>query len=139
MAQVRIASGTKYLYTPHAVARIRLFSYSLFRDWLVETGPAAARVKLGIGIEQLGSATGTVIDTRLMKVAINAGERVFGGSQAADLELLWIQLLFPFRLSLIDFHSCLAFNAYIAWKGTSVGCRIHQIVAQTASYCIPRS
>src|ERR1044072_9193023 len=72
----------------------------------VERGPAAARVVLGVGAEELGPAAGAVIRPLVEDVVVLAGERTLGALLPEDMELLGCQLLPPLLLCFLDrFHA----------------------------------
>ncbi|MPN07573.1 hypothetical protein SDC9_154844 [bioreactor metagenome] len=106
MAQMGSAVAAHSLGAYHAVAAVHDIGDGAGQG-LVKAGPAAAGVKLGMGVEQLVAAADAVIAAIGPELLVFAGERPLGGSVARDLEgrgfgALVLQQGLPFLVGFLD-------------------------------------
>src|SRR4051794_10176554 len=73
VAEVAAAAGTQHLGALHEEAAVGLLVDRLFGGGRRESGPAAARVVLGVGGEELRAAAGAHVRARLERVVVLAG------------------------------------------------------------------
>src|SRR5271167_2892435 len=85
-----------------AIAEVRLQRYVLLGNRLVEAGPAGSRLKLGAGIEKRGLAANAQVQAVAVKIGVFPCKRPLRTRPPGDFELLGVQLLFPFRIGLLD-------------------------------------
>ena len=106
MAQMRAAAAAHGLYADHAVGAV-----CDFRDRAgygqIKAGPAAARIKLGVRVKQLGAAADAVVAAIGPELFVFAGKRAFGGRVARDLEggglgAFFLQQGLPFGIGFLD-------------------------------------
>src|SRR5690349_22002519 len=102
MPEMAAARGAHDLGAHHPVTRVRLLVDRLGGGGGVERGPAAARVVLRLGREQLGSTAGAVVDAVLERVVVLSGERALGALLAQHVVLLGAELGPPLGLCLFD-------------------------------------
>ena len=70
--------------------------------WRVEAGPARSGVVLRRRIEERRPAADAMVDAGGLHVVVPAGERALGALAPGDVELLGVELLAPFRVTLCD-------------------------------------
>src|SRR5205085_7949997 len=87
----------------HPVGRVGLLLDSVVTRGRREGRPAAARVVLRVGVEQLRAAPGAAVAARLEDVIVLATKRRLGSLLPQDAVLLGRQLLAPLLLGLLDF------------------------------------
>src|SRR5689334_15649963 len=90
-----------HLGTDHAVAQVAVLLDRL-AERLVEGGPAAARVVLGVGLEELRAAAGAQVDAGLEDLVVLAGERRLGALEPEHAVLLRRELCAPLGVGLDD-------------------------------------
>src|SRR5690554_3790134 len=106
MSQVRVAARAFGFDPAHAVAQVLMLADRLDRDRGVEAGPAAARLVLGIGVEECCAACHAAVLAGLLVVPVLAGEGRLGRRAAADGVLLVGQFLTPFSVRSILCRLC---------------------------------
>ena len=102
MTKVRITARAGHLDPVHAVTEILVLFHYLRGNRLVVAGPAAAGIKLGIGVKQCRIAADAVVYPGGGIAVVGTGKRAFGSLQATDLELRLGQLLAPLGFTLAD-------------------------------------
>src|SRR5262249_34335396 len=103
VAEVRVAPAAMHLDPAHAVAVVRLDRNALFLRRLPEARPAAARIDLVMGAEQLGAATHAPVASLVVVVPVDAGEGRFRSLLAGNVKLLGRELRPPFLVGLHHF------------------------------------
>src|SRR5262245_25869747 len=96
------AGGAHHLGSNHPVGRVALFLDRVLARRRGKRGPAATRVVLGRGTEELGATPGAAVGPRLEHVVVLAAERRLGSLLTQDAELLGRQLPAPLLLGLLD-------------------------------------
>src|SRR5438477_6125941 len=104
MAEMAAAIRAHDLGPHHSEGRIALLVDRLVARRRGEGRPAAARVVLGLGAEELGAAARAAVRARLEHVVVLARERRFRPLFAEDAVLLGVELRAPLRLGLLDFR-----------------------------------
>ncbi len=84
MAQVRAALGAHGFHPAHAVAQVHALFNGPFGGRLVKARPAAARIELGVRLEQLGVAADAAVNAAGPVALVFAGEGPLGGRLAGD-------------------------------------------------------
>src|SRR5436853_5455178 len=102
MAEVAAATRAQHLGADHPVRRVDLLVHGVLAGRSGEGGPAAARVVLRVGVEQLRAAAGAAVGARLEGVVVLAAERRLRSLLAQDAVLLGRQLFAPLLLGLLD-------------------------------------
>ena len=100
--EVAAARGAHHLGAHHPVARIGLLVDRILARRRVERRPAAARVVLRVGGEELRAAAGAAVGARLEDVVVLAGERRLGALLAQYAVCLGVELRAPLGLGLDD-------------------------------------
>src|SRR5688572_3286662 len=106
VTEMAAARGAHHLGARHPVARVRLGDHAVQRRRLVEARPAASRLELRVGAEELGAAARTAVHAVGVLVPIRAGERALRAFVAQDLVLLGRESLAPLLLG----ELCLRFH-----------------------------
>lgn len=102
MAKMGAALAASHFGAHHAPAYILVLG-DIFRHCrLVETGPAAARIKLCLRAEKFGFAANATISARIMTIPVNAGKGPLGAFFSGDMILLSGELLAPVNITLGD-------------------------------------
>src|SRR5882672_1407314 len=110
VAEMRATAAAHHLDAAHAITVI-LFSLDvLFHHRLPKTGPARARIELGLRTEQLLRATGAYVDAFLVVIPEFAREGALGPLLAHHLKLQRRQYLRPFLIGLDDLFDLLRFH-----------------------------
>src|SRR5271156_984591 len=105
MAKMGAAAAAHHFGPAHAVGVVRRRRNVALIEGSVEAGPAAARVILAIGFEQLIAATYAEVQALVMQVPVLAGEGALRAFFASDFELLGGQELAPLLVGLFDLFS----------------------------------
>lgn len=77
MAEVTAAIAAANLSTYHAVTRVSVHGHRLRGDLPVKARPAAARIKLAVGGEEVVAAGPTFVDTLVEVHVVRTGEGPF--------------------------------------------------------------
>src|SRR6266566_778420 len=104
MAEVAAAIRAHHLGAHHPVPGIGLLVDRLLGGRCVEGRPAAARVVLRLGAEELGAAARAAIRAWLEGLVVFTRKRRLGTLFAQDAVPLRIQLRAPLLLGLLDFR-----------------------------------
>src|SRR5688572_8678035 len=102
VAEMATAGGALHLGSDHAERPIGLGHDRRGIDGSREARPARARVELGLGIEELGTAAGTAVRTGSVLVPVGASEGSLGALVAEDLVLDRRKGGTPLLLGLVD-------------------------------------
>src|SRR4051812_24671281 len=86
----------------HPVARVGLLVDGVAGGRRAERGPAAARVVLRVGVEELGAAPGAAVRAGVEGLVVLAGERRLGRLLPQDPVLLVAELAPPVLVGLLD-------------------------------------
>ena len=103
MAQVTATLGAAHLGAKHAVGSILDVFNGLVALGLIETWPAAVRVKFGVGFKQEGIATPAVVATCSLFIEQLSRVRALGASHAQHVILEVAQLFAPLLIRLENF------------------------------------
>ena len=95
MAEVTAATAAVDFHPAHAVAEIHFLRHVVVVQRGMEARPAAARIELGAGIEQIGAATGTLVDAVALVVEVLAAEGRLGAALPADMKLFRGEFFLP--------------------------------------------
>ena len=106
VTEVAAAGGARDLGACHPVAGVRLRDDAVERRRLVEARPAAARLELRVGAEELRAAAGAAVHTVAVLVPVCARESTFRSLLAENLVLLGREALTPLLLGQL----CLRFH-----------------------------
>ena len=98
--------GTVYFIAYHAVTGIAAYGYVARLERLPEAGPAAARIELGVSVEQRLIATHAAVDARIMAIPVFTRERRLCAALAAHLVLFRGEFVAPFGVSFFYFLHC---------------------------------
>ncbi len=112
MAQMRIATGADHLGAHGTETGVGLLDYILLGNGLPETGPAGARVELGIRVIQRRGAADAAERAMTVLVIQRPGERTFGARMTRHIVGLGRQQRAPFGIGLDDLvhqHGSLAY------------------------------
>lgn len=112
VSQVGITLGAENLGTAHKKALVRFGADVLALHRLGEARPARAGIKLGVGIEEGGTAADTGVGAWILAVVILAGESALGAFLTRNTVLLWRELLAPFLVGLTDLVALRGFVAH---------------------------
>src|ERR1700730_2216299 len=85
----------------------------------VKARPSAARIELGLGVEQFVAATDAQVNALVMEIPILAGKCALGALFARDLVLLWGEKVFPFLVGLDDLRRHRVFPPTVAGRHNS--------------------
>src|SRR5580704_7109189 len=98
------APGAQDLGPRHAEGALPAFQDRPRGDGPVEAGPPGARLELGPGVEELGTATGAAEHPRAVRVEEVARPRRLGAGPAEDGVALGGELCLPLLVGLGDFE-----------------------------------
>src|ERR1700691_3050273 len=96
VAQVRVARGARDLGADVAERAVLEHHDRVVFGWLVEAGPPAVRIELGVRAEQLGTARAAPVDALGLGVGVLALERRLRARLPQHAVLLGRELLAPF-------------------------------------------
>src|SRR5439155_7411829 len=102
MAQVATALPPHYPRSRHPQSRVGLHLDRLLARGHVERGPAATRVVLRVGDEELGAAAGAAVGAGLERVVVLTCESSLRALLAQHVVLLGSQLGAPLLLCFLD-------------------------------------
>src|SRR5918994_625837 len=102
VTEVAAAGRAHDLRARHPVARVRLGDDAVEGGRLEEARPAAARLELRVGAEELRAAARAAVDAVSVLVPVGARERALRPLVAEDLVLLGAQTLAPLRVGQLD-------------------------------------
>src|SRR5436853_4588134 len=98
--QVRAAARADHLDAEELAPT--LLGHVLLRDGRREAGPSGARVELGAGGEEIVAAADTLVDARVVRVPVGAGEGPLRAALPGHDELLLGEALLPLLVGLLD-------------------------------------
>ncbi len=102
VSEVRSATGAGDFDATHAMTGVGSVFDAIGCGRGVETGPSAAGVIFGAGVEEFLTAGGAEIHAGSFSVGVLAGERQLGTFLAKDAVLLGSEFLFPLLFGFCD-------------------------------------